>query len=216
VDDSDAGAVHDEGMTTVPLLDGSAIGVRQRRKFFEMRNQYDLLDESGATVGVIEQVGQSPFTFLARLFSDLDVMLPVTLAVKDASGANVLRLHKGWFRLQVDATDPTTGARVGSVRKRLRLGKASFDVHAADDRLVGALQAQNWRARDFALVDGGGRELGRVTKQWRGLLTEFATDADSYAITFPPETDATTRRLMLAAALSVDLTMKQKDYNLDF
>ena len=202
-------------MTTVPLLDGQAIGVRQRRKFFEMRNQYDLIDESGTTVGVIEQVGQSPFTFLARLFSDLDLMLPVTLAVKDASGTTVLQLHKAWFRLQVDATDPTTAGRVGSVRKRLRLGKASFDVTAPDGRLVGRLEAKNWRARDFALVDAQGGELGRVTKQWRGLLTEFATDADSYAITFPPGTDTTTRRLMLAAALSVDLTMKQKDYNLD-
>ena len=199
-------------MTTVPLLDGQAIGVRQRRKFFELRNQYDLLDESGATVGVVEQVGQSPFTFLARLFSDLDLMLPVTLEVKDASGSSVLRLHKAWFRLQVDATDPVSGARIGSVRKRLRLGKASFDVTAPDGRLIGTLKAQNWRARDFALVDGQQQELARVTKQWRGLLTELATDADSYAITFPAGLDGTTRRLALTAALSVDLTMKQKDY----
>lgn len=206
---------HDGVMSPVSLLDGAAIGVRQRRKFFELRNQYDLLDETGATVGVIEQVGQSPFTFLARLFSDLDLMLPVTLEAKDASGASLLRLHKGWFRLQVDATDPTTTARLGSVRKRLRLGKASFDVTTADGRLLGTLRAQNWRARDFALVDASGRELGRVTKQWRGLLTELATDADSYALTFPPDTDATTRRLLLAAALSVDLTMKQKDQQLD-
>ena len=216
MDDTGPPEADDGDMTTVPLLDGQAIGVRQRRKFFEMRNQYDLLDETGATVGVIEQVGQSPFTFLARLFSDLDLMLPVTLEVKDASGTTVLRLHKAWFRLQVDATDPTTASRVGSVRKRLRLGKASFDVTAADGSLLGTLQAKNWRARDFALVDPAGRERGRVTKQWRGLLTEFATDADSYAVTFPPDADAPTRRLMLAAALSVDLTMKQKDYNLDF
>lgn len=202
-------------MTTVPLLAGNAIGVRQRRKFFEMRNQYDLVDETGATVGVVEQVGQSPLTFLARLFSDLDLWLPVTLDVKDASGATVLRLHKAWFRLQVDATDPATASRIGSVRKRLRLGKANFDVTSPDGNLVGTLRAQNWRARDFALVGAGDRELGRVTKQWRGLLTELATDADSYAVTFPPDADDTVRRLMLAAALSVDLTMKQKDYNLE-
>lgn len=215
MDDSGVRDVHDEGMTTVPLLAGAVIGVRQRRKFFELRNQYDLVDETGATVGVIEQVGQSPFTFLARLFSDLDLMLPVTLDVKDASGTSILRLQKAWFRLQVDATDPTTATKVGSVRKRLRLGKATFDVTAPDGRVVGTLRARNWRARDFELVDAGGRELGRVTKQWRGLFTELATDADSYAITFPPEADAATRRLMLAAALSVDLTMKQKDYDLD-
>jgi uncharacterized protein YxjI len=201
-------------MTTVPLLDAPAIGVRQRRKFFEMRNQYDLIDETGATVGVIEQVKQSPLTFLARLFSDLDVVLPVTLEVKDAGGAVVLQLRKGWFRLQVDATDGS-GRSVGSVRKRLRLGKASFDVTAGDGRAVGALRAENWRARDFALVSGEGRELGRVTKRWRGLLTELATDADSYAVTFASDADAVTRQLTLAAALSVDLTMKQKDYDLN-
>jgi hypothetical protein len=44
------------------------------------------------------------------------------------------------------------------------------------------------------------------------LLTEAFTDADSYAVTFEPTTAEPMRSLALAAALSVDLTMKQKDY----
>jgi uncharacterized protein YxjI len=202
------------------LLHDSGIGVRQRRKFFEMRNQYDLVDTDGAVVGVVEQVDQSPFTFLARFFSDLDVSLPVSLEVKTAGGDVVLRLRKGWFRLQVDAVDGSTGRPIGNVRKRMRLGKASFDVNAPDGRMIGTLRAENWRARDFALVAAdGSTELGRVTKRWRGLLTEMASDADSYAVTFAPSTDTDVRQLTLAAALSVDLTMKQKDYGgspLDF
>jgi uncharacterized protein YxjI len=202
------------------LFDAPAIGVRQRRKFFEMRNQYDLIDAEGRVVGVVEQVDQSPFTFLARLFSDLDVSLPVTLEIKTAGGDVLLRLRKGWFRLQVDVVDGRTGSLVGAVRKRIRLGKASFDVTTADGQLAGALHAESWRARDFALVaSSGGQELGRVTKQWRGLLTEVASDADSYAVTFAPDASAAIRQLTLAAALSVDLTMKQKDYGgspLDF
>ena len=51
-----------------------------------------------------------------------------------------------------------------------------------------------------------------MTKKWRGLLTEVVTDADSYAVTFPMSTDDSVRQLALAAALAVDLTMKQKDY----
>ena len=196
------------------LLQSPAIGVRQRRKLFELRNQYDLLDADGGVVGVVEQVDQSPFTVLARFFSDLDVSLPVTLDINSAGGERVLRLHKGWFRYQVDVADGPTGRIVGNVRKRVRLGKASFDVCAPDGRLLGTLRAQNWRAKDFALVaPDGATELGRVTKHWRGLLTELATDADSYAVTFAPTASNDLRQLTLAAALSVDLTMKQKDYS---
>jgi scramblase len=54
--------------------------------------------------------------------------------------------------------------------------------------------------------------VARATRQGRGPATEMFTDADSYAVTFPPTTDERTRHLALAAALSVDLTMKQKDY----
>ena len=70
------------------------------------------------------------------------------------------------------------------------------------------------KAGGFTLVLDKSYPLG--TQDMQAVVKDaIATDADSYAITFPPEADAVTRRLMLAAALSVDLTMKQKDYSLD-
>lgn len=189
----------------------SGIGVHQRRKLFELRNQYTLTDEEGRDIGTVEQVGQSPFAFAARLVSGLDVSMPVTLEVRGADGRTVLRLHKPWFRFAVAVTDGE-GAAVGRVTKRIRIGKAVFAVEGPDGAPVGELRAQNWRARDFRLDDPAGAEVARVTKRWRGLLTEVATDADSYAVTFPPTTDDRARALALAAALAVDLTMKQKDY----
>lgn len=56
--------------TTTPLLSGrSGIGLSQRRKVFEMRNEYTLTGEDGEAIGAVEQVDQSAFTFLARLIS---------------------------------------------------------------------------------------------------------------------------------------------------
>jgi uncharacterized protein YxjI len=193
------------------LAERSGIGVHQRRKLFEMRNQYDLTDEGGKPIGTVEQVGQSPFTFLVRLISDLDVALPVTLAVTDVDGQTVLRLHKPWFRYSVAVSDGA-GKALGFVNKQLRLGKAIFDLVGAQGEALGQVRAENWRARDFRIDDPAGNEVARVTKQWRGLATEMFTDADSYAVTFPPATAESLRNLALAAALSVDLTMKQKDY----
>lgn len=198
-------------MTTF-LQDHSGIGVHQRRKVFEMRNQYELADDAGQKLGAVEQVEQSPFTFIVRLLGDADVMLPVTLSVTDALGGEVMRLHKPWFRYAVTVADPN-GAVVGVVRKRARLGKAVFTVFGPDATTVlGEVKAENWRARNFRIDDANGTEVARVTKQWRGLATELFTDADSYAVTFESTTAEPMRTLALAAALSVDITMKQKDY----
>ena len=97
--------------TATSLVSGrSGVVVSQRRKVFEMRNQYTLPGEDGEAIGAIEQVGQSPFTFLARLISDLDVSLPVTLDVTSSDGALAMRLHKPWFRFRVTVKDANSYA----------------------------------------------------------------------------------------------------------
>jgi hypothetical protein len=189
----------------------SGIGLHQRRKVFELRNQYTLTGETGEPIGAVEQVSQSRFTFLARLISGFDVTLPVTLAVTTTDGALDLRLTKPWFRFRVTVTG-ANGDLLGRVRKRVRMGKAVFTVTGGGDEPLGHLRAENWRARDFRFDDVSGTEVARVTKSWRGLLTETITDADSYAVIFPPTTSEPLRQLALASALAVDLTMKQKDY----
>ncbi len=188
----------------------SGIGVHQRRKFFEMRNQYTLTDEAGADAGAVEQKKQSAFTFIARLVSSLDVALPVTLEVTDAAGAPVLTMEKPWFTMRVAVSDPD-GRKVGIIGRKLRMGKPVYNLSDAAGNLVGEIKAKDWRSRNFEVADAGGTPIGHVTKQWRGLLAEVATDADSYAVTFEPSATADQRRLTFAGALAVDLVQKQKD-----
>lgn len=188
----------------------SGVGLHQRRKFFELRNQYTLTGDDGQEIGKVEQARQTPFAFLLRLASSLDVVLPVTLHVTTTEGNEELELHKPWFRFAVTVSDGT-GSAIGTVKKKVRLGKAVFSVEGPNGEEVGHLKAENWRARDFRFENPSGNEVARVTKKWRGLFTEALTDADSYAVTFEDTTDNTTRKLALGAALAVDLTMKQKD-----
>jgi len=190
----------------------SGIGLHQKRKFLEMRNQYTLTGDDGAEIGKVEQAKQSPFAFILRLVSSMDVALPVTLHVTTSDGREELKLHKPWFRFAVKVSDGE-GNVLGGVTKKVRLGKAVFSVEGPAGEEVGALKAENWRARDFRFENSSSNEVARVTKKWRGLLTEAFSDADSYAVTFEDTTDNATRQLALAAALAVDLTMKQKDTN---
>ncbi|HEX2026720.1 MAG TPA: phospholipid scramblase-related protein [Nitriliruptorales bacterium] len=191
------------------LLDHDAIVVEQVRKLFELRNQYGLFDTAGQRIGAIEQVEQSPLQFLTRLFSDLDVMLPTTLAVEDQSGQPVLRLHKPWFRWKV-VVSRSDGTVLGTIAKQARVGKARFTLDGPDGMRLGEVRAENWRARHFTVLDGSGQKVAEVTKKWRGLVAEALTDADTYVVDLGGSTQPL-RSLALAAALSIDVIMKQKD-----
>jgi uncharacterized protein YxjI len=143
------------------------------------------------------------------LGSDLDVTLPVTITVRDAAEAPVLTISKPWFTTTVSASTPD-GQAIGSVKWKIRLGKRRFALLGPAGEELGEVQAQNWRARDFKVVDQSGQEVARVTKAWRGLLTEAFTDADSYAVEFSPALGDQLRALAFTAALAVDLVMKRR------
>ena len=193
------------------FFDGrSGIGVHQKRKVFELRNQYTLTDESGGDAGRIEQAKQSALSWLARLGTSLDTMLPTTLQVTDPSGTPVLVLDKPWLTWKLTVSDPD-GRTIGVISRKMKLGKPVYTLHGPDGGEVGAVRGEDWRSRNFAVVDLAGTEFGRVTKQWRGLFTEVVTDADSYAVTFEPHATSDQRALAFAGALTVDLIQKQKD-----
>ena len=197
-------------MTVDFLAELPGIGIHQKRKLFELRNEYTLVDQTGITIGTATQERQGIIALLARLGSDLDVALPSTIVVRDGSQAAVLEVHKPWFTSTVTVRTPD-GQTLGTIRWKIRLGKRRFNLLGAGGEQLGEVQAQNWRARDFLVVDAQGNQVANVTKKWRGLFTEGFTDADSYAVEFMPGLADPLRGLAFASALAVDLVMKQKD-----
>lgn len=195
-------------MSADPLAHDQIV-VEQVRKRFEPRNQYGLFATDGQRIGAIGQVGQGSLAVAVRILGDLDVALPISLVVEDHQGQPVLRLDKAWFRWVITVAR-ADGAVLGTIRKRWQVGKARFEVLGPDNEKVGDVRASNWRARDFMFVDGSGHTVARVSKQWRGLATEMFTDADSYVVDLEGAQEPL-RSLALAAALSIDAIMKQKE-----
>lgn len=127
------------------LLDSSTFVVEQKRKFFELRSQYRIFDEDGTQLGAVEQRKRSALTFLARLGTDLDVALPVTLEVVDATGTPLLTLHKPWMRMTLQVSRPG-GLPVGTIRKRIKLGKATFGLADPAGLELGEVRGTGGRA----------------------------------------------------------------------
>lgn len=201
-------------MTTAAaqLLSAHTLVVDQKTKIFEMKNQYRIFDENNVKIGSVEQVGQGFLTFIARLGSDYDVLLPVKLEVRDANDQPILYLHKPFFRMTVNVSQPNGGTAIGSVQKKMRLGKARFELTDAAGQEVGEVKAQNWRARNFLITDRNGQEIAEVSKEWKGIARELFTDSDKYIVRLQPHAAEPLRSLALAASLAIDVIMKQKDY----
>ena len=192
------------------LLERKTFVVEQKRKFFELRNRYRIFDESGTEIGTVEQVKQSALAVLGRFATDLDVALPTHLELSDSDGEPVLTMDKPWFRMTFEVSRPD-GTALGSIAKRIRLGKARFTITDVTGNDIGEVRAENWRAKDFSVLDHAGNEVARANKKWRGLATEMFTDADTYVVSLEPYATEPMRSLALAASLAIDVILKEKD-----
>jgi hypothetical protein len=190
------------------LLAEPVLVVKQKLKLVELRNEYGVFDRNGRRIGAVAQASQSPLAFLTRLFTSWDVALPITLEIRGPSGVELL-VHKPWFTWRCRVARPG-GHALGQIVKQIRLGKARFALLDPGGAQLGEVRAENWRAKDFSVRDGGGRELARVTKKWAGLREMF-TDADSYVVEVQPSAVDPLRSLALASCLVIDVIMKQKD-----
>ena len=74
---------------------------------------------------------------------------------------------------------------------------------------VGGIQAENWRAWNFAVLDAAGTEVARITKTWEGLAKTLFTTADNYVVHVHFRLPDPLASMVIAAALTVDTALKQ-------
>ena len=56
-------------------------------------------------------------------------------------------------------------------------------------------------------------EIGKVTKQWSGLLAESFTDADNFGATFPMDLDVEVKATLLGAVFLIDFMFFEQQNN---
>jgi uncharacterized protein YxjI len=192
------------------LLEQPVLVVAQQAKLVELTNEYAVSDGNGQQVGAVVQVGQSGLRKAFRFVSQLDQYLTHHLEVRDATGpVLVLTRPAKLVRSRVLVTRPD-GQPVGEIVQANVFGRIRFDL-VADGRLAGAIQAENWRAWDFAVSDGSGREVARITKTWAGFARAVFTTADDYVVAVHQRLPEPLASLVLASALTVDTALKQDD-----
>jgi uncharacterized protein YxjI len=195
------------------LHDQPVLVVSQRTKLVELTNQYAVRDAQGRQIGAVVEVGQSGLRKAVRLLTSYDQFLTHRLEVRDARGVVLVLTRPAKLvrsRVLVARAD---GAPVGEIVQANVFGRIRFDL-LAEGRVVGAIQAENWRAWDFAIVDATGAEVARITKTWEGLARTLFTTADSYVVHVHRRLPDPLASMVIASALTVDTALKQDERGL--
>jgi uncharacterized protein YxjI len=192
------------------LYEQPVLLVSQKTKLIELTNEYAVLDGEGRQIGAVVQVGQSGLKKAVRFVSNLDQFLTHTLEVRDSRGpVLVLTRPAKLMRSRVVVQRPD-GAPLGEIVQANVFGRIRFDL-VAHGTVVGAIQAENWRAWDFAITDAAGVEVARITKKWEGLARTLFTTADRYVVLVHYRLPEPLASMVIASALTVDTALKQDD-----
>ncbi|TFV49428.1 DUF2510 domain-containing protein [Blastococcus sp. TF02A-35] len=196
------------------LYDQPVLVVSQRTKLVELTNEYAVYDGQGQQVGAVVQVGQSTVRKAVRLLSSLDQFLTHHLEVRDARGPVLVLTRPAKLvrsRVVVQRPDGTT---LGEIVQANVFGRIRFDL-VVGDQVVGSIQAENWIAWDFAVLDAAGTEVARVTKKWEGLARTMFTTADRYVVLVHYRLPEPLASMVIASALTVDTALKQDERGLN-
>jgi uncharacterized protein YxjI len=194
------------------LFKRNLLVISQKAKLIELTDEYRVRDEEGNDIGYIREEGQSTLKKAARLLTDLDQFFTHRLAMYDKDGTKVVELlrPRKIMKSRVEITDGE-GRPVGVIVQQNVLGKKKFGLQSATGEQLGRVNAENWRAWDFAIEDMTGQEVGRITKKWAGLLKEGFTTADNYVLEITGQVSDDLRLMMLGSAAGVDLALKQDE-----
>ena len=192
------------------LLTADRLVVNQKAKLVELSNQYVIRDAQGEDIGYMQQEGQSKVRKVLRFATDVDQFLTHRLALYDTEGTKLLQLVRPAkiFKSKVSVEDGS-GNSIGSIVQRNVFGKIGFELLSSEGRELGRIQAENWRAWDFAIVNNDGKEVGRIDKKFVGVLKAVFTPADNYIVDIDPTLEGDLRLLTIAAAIAVDTALKQ-------
>ena len=184
--------------------------VRQRKRWFEillsfeLRNAYDVYDQSQMPVLRVREGGSGLGALFKRLF--LGPFRPFQAAVLDlGTEAPVLHLRRP-FRFIFHRLEVTTpeGEHLGAIQRRWSWLRRIYVIEDAQGQVVADLFGPILRPWTFE-VRVGEEVRGVIRKRWSGLLKETFSDADNFGVELGTLGEPQLKVLTFAATVLIDV-----------
>lgn len=193
------------------VFNRNAFLVKEHIGVFKTGKEFDIHDpETGEVIIQCREKPHGTFTKLLRLMGYWRYT-PFDIELTTPDGAPLLRVARGVaFLRSVVRVHDAQDQLVGSFKQQLfTLLGGYFWVLDAEGQPVFGLKGK-WTNRNFRFL-AGGLELARVAQKWTGISREALLSAESYLIEITENvpSGSPARQLIVAAALCVDMVLKQ-------
>ena len=200
------------------MLESRRFLVKERVKFLKSHHTYDILDaDTEEPVGTADEM-ISALTRVMRWFVSKQLMGTRIEVREKPDDSLVFTLGRGWyiFRSRVEVHD-AQGELVGYLQSKLVSWSGGFHVYDRDDRPFAEVSGNLFGFKYRMTTPDGAVDLGRVSKQWKGLSREVFTSADWYLVEINEDLDEQpmAKMLVLAAALATDMIFKSESRTAD-
>jgi len=198
----------------VPLAQHQRLTVRQRHEMGELfgletRNKYEVVSEGGAAVAYAAEQQKGFLGLLFRQTLGHWRTFDIQFFTADRAPFMTARHPFRFFFQRLEVFDHA-GVFIGAIQQRFSIFSKRFDVQDAGGQVVMEVSSPFWRLWTFPFM-ARGAQVASVQKKWSGLLAEAFTDKDNFLVDFGDGSlDENGRRLVLAAALFIDLQYFEK------
>jgi uncharacterized protein YxjI len=149
------------------------------------------------------------------------------MMIKDNADREVLHLNRPYAcqscffpcclqKLEVSAPP---GETIGFVKQKWTCIKPKFEITDGDGNVALVIKGP-WctyacgQSVEFKIMTADETtEVGRISKEWVGLLKEAFTDSDNFGITFPMDLDVRCKATLIGAAFLIDYMFFEKKAN---
>lgn len=119
---------------------------------------------------------------------------------------------------EVDVTSPVTGETIGLIRQKCDPCLPVFEIQDASGNAVFEIKGPCCQINccndiNFPITTNDGTEVGKITKQWTGIMKEAYTDADNFGVTFPLDLDVKMKATLLGAVFLLDFMFFEQPQN---
>lgn len=122
------------------------------------------------------------------------------------------------FLQRIEVSSPP-GTVIGTIEENWSLCSPSFSILDQSGEAVLSIEGPCIPCSCFGDVEfeikiiGSDEKVGRITKQWTGLVKEAFTDADNFGINFPIDLDVKVKATLLGALFLIDFMFFEESGN---
>ncbi|GFG29964.1 hypothetical protein Cfor_11749 [Coptotermes formosanus] len=186
---------------------------------FETQNKYTIKNSTGQKVYYAVEDSDC----LTR--NCCGPLRPFDMKILDNFKNEVIHLNRPlacdscWFPCCLQAMSSPPGTVIGSIEQKWSILTPHFNIKNAAGDVVLKIEGPICTFSicgdvEFKVLSkDGGTQVGKISKQWAGLLREAFTDADYFGITFPMDLDVKMKAVMIGACFLIDVMFFEKRGN---